>query len=107
MSIISLHGLERSVIIIPEMAINAGWNEIAFKIERFIQYVNHSLLTEQLRPIKKDLSYAHVAGESKWHSDVLSDLTVTSSKADFNFTVSPGTKDTGLFKRCIVASFLE
>ncbi|KAF3619877.1 hypothetical protein FXO37_33506 [Capsicum annuum] len=74
--------------IIPEIAVNAGWNEIAFKIERFIQRFNHSLLTEQLRVIKEDLSYATVAGESKWHSGILRDSTVTSSKGDINVTVS-------------------
>lgn len=34
MSVLSLKGEAREVIIIPELAINAGWRDIAYKIER-------------------------------------------------------------------------
>lgn len=37
MCILSLQGNERSVLIIPELTLNAGWNDIAVKIERFIK----------------------------------------------------------------------
>lgn len=106
MSILSLHGLERSVIIIPELALNAGWKEIAFKIERFIQCSNHKTLAEHSRFIKEDLSCASVAGESKWHSN-LRDSTIAADKGDIRISLPPGVKDTGLYKRCLVASFEE
>lgn len=55
MSILSLHGLERSVIIVPELALNAGWNDIAFKIQRFIQ-CSHPLKTVEQPRLFKGLS---------------------------------------------------
>lgn len=37
MSILSLKGEERAVIIVPESSINAGYNSVAFKIQSFIK----------------------------------------------------------------------
>lgn len=37
MNILSLNGGGRSVISIPETVYNAGWCDIAFKVERFIK----------------------------------------------------------------------
>lgn len=98
---------EKSVIIIPELALNAGWNEVAFKVERFIQCPNYLMIAEPPRLFKEDYSYAREACESKGHSNMLRESTVTSSEGDILITASPGVKDTGLFKSCIVGSFGE
>lgn len=107
LSIISFNGLERSVLIVPELAPNTGWNEIAFKIERFVQCSHQLKTAEQTRNSKSDLSYARATTESKWHLNTLGESSITCNEGDLHITDSPGARDTGLFKRCIVGSFKE
>lgn len=107
MSILSLNGTEISVIIILEMALIACWNEIAFKIARFIKCYNQLMTKEPPRTFKKDYPFAKAVRESKWQSNTLRKATVTSSRGEICITNPLGTKNNGLFKRCIVGSFGE
>ena len=66
LSILTLAGMERVVIIVPELAIDVGWDETAPKIERFIQCSHQLKNAVHPKLFKKDLSYATTAGESKW-----------------------------------------
>ncbi|KAF3634149.1 hypothetical protein FXO37_26638 [Capsicum annuum] len=71
MSILTLNGLERSVLIVPDLALNQGRSEVAFKIKRFIQCPLQLKNVVQPRLFKRDLPYVKVAGESKWKSNTL------------------------------------
>uniref|UniRef100_A0A0V0IPV4 Putative ovule protein n=1 Tax=Solanum chacoense TaxID=4108 RepID=A0A0V0IPV4_SOLCH len=80
MSILSLQGNERLVLIIPELALNAGWNDIAFKIERFIKCSNLLINAEPFRAYKEDYPYARVVHESKWQYNTLKESTVAAGR---------------------------
>ncbi|KAF3657112.1 hypothetical protein FXO38_13845 [Capsicum annuum] len=105
MSILTLNGLERSVLIVPELALNEGWSEVAFKIERFIQCPHQLKNVVQPRLFKRDLPYVKAVGESKWKSNTLGETTISYNEGDLQVTVSPGAKDTRLSRRCTVDSF--
>ncbi|KAF3635734.1 hypothetical protein FXO37_25838 [Capsicum annuum] len=60
---LSLKGGVREVIIVLELAINAGWRDIALKIENFIN-ANHQCMVNQ--PSEQTLSYASAVESSKW-----------------------------------------
>ncbi|KAF3659001.1 hypothetical protein FXO38_12893 [Capsicum annuum] len=53
----------REVIIVPEIAINAGWSDIALKIDNFI---NNSMQQRFKQPPKQTIPYAKVVERSKW-----------------------------------------
>ncbi|PHU09305.1 hypothetical protein BC332_21165 [Capsicum chinense] len=63
MSFVSLTGEFREVIIVPEIAINAGWSDIALKIDNFI---NNSMQQRFKQPLKQTIPYAKVVERSKW-----------------------------------------
>lgn len=65
MSILSLLGDERLVIIIPELALNAGWSDIAFKIKRFIKCYSQQSIAEPPRITDENYPYAKALRESK------------------------------------------
>ncbi|WMV18504.1 hypothetical protein MTR67_011889 [Solanum verrucosum] len=77
------------------------------KVMKWICNILKEASKEQPRLVTKDLSNVNVTGESKWHSDIFRVSLVSSSKGDINVTVPRRSKDTVLFKRCIVASFPE
>lgn len=106
LSILTLVGRERVVIIVPELAIDVGWDEIASKIERFIQCSHQLKNAVQPKHFKKDLSYATAAGES-WISNTSGETKISYSERNLQLAEAPRARDTGLFKRCIVGSFDE
>ncbi|KAG5610161.1 hypothetical protein H5410_021442 [Solanum commersonii] len=57
MSLLALIGETREVIIAPELGINAGWRDIAFKIEGFINTTPQCIVKQHSKPT---ISYARV-----------------------------------------------
>lgn len=82
LSILTLAGRERVVIIVPEVATDAGWDEIASKIERFIQCSHQLKNAVQPKLFKKDLSYATAAGERKWRSNTSGETKISYSEGN-------------------------
>lgn len=59
----SLKREEREVIIVPELAINAGWRNIAFKIERFIKGTPVLPVRHSSKMISNEVPFAKVLRE--------------------------------------------
>ncbi|WMV19023.1 hypothetical protein MTR67_012408 [Solanum verrucosum] len=66
MSIIALNAGGRSVIIIPEPVLNAGWYDLAFKIENFIKCHKGLVPTILSRATDPKYPYAKAVRDSKW-----------------------------------------
>uniref|UniRef100_A0A0V0IJ51 Putative ovule protein n=1 Tax=Solanum chacoense TaxID=4108 RepID=A0A0V0IJ51_SOLCH len=66
MSIIALNAGGRSVIIIPEPVLNAGWYDLAFKIENFIKCHKGLVPTILSRATDSKYPYAKAVRDSKW-----------------------------------------
>lgn len=69
MSILSLKGEVISVIMVPELASNAGWRYIAFKSESFIKCSHQPHTKVPPRLTNKDYPFAKVAKDSKWQTE--------------------------------------
>lgn len=67
-SIIFLNAGGRSVIIIPEPILNAGWHDIAFKIENFIKCSKRQLPATISRLAESNYPYSKAVCDSKWIS---------------------------------------
>ncbi|KAG5605851.1 hypothetical protein H5410_027343 [Solanum commersonii] len=66
MSLITLNSGGRSGLIIPELALNAGWVDIALKIERFIKSQQREKEHSFSRVTEDEYSYAEAVQQSKW-----------------------------------------
>lgn len=80
MSILSINKGGRSVVIISEIALNAGWCDIAFKIENFIKVPKRQEIEGPPRLTEINFPYSKAVQESKWHSKPICDAEVTSKK---------------------------
>ncbi|KAG5577179.1 hypothetical protein H5410_057313 [Solanum commersonii] len=85
MSILSLKGEDRSVIIVPELDINAGWRSVAFKIQSFIKCIPQKEL--KIKPQKCDINVSF-AKDKKTESEVI-----------------VKSREQGLLGRCIIGFF--
>ncbi|KAG5620123.1 hypothetical protein H5410_005341 [Solanum commersonii] len=86
MSLVSLNRGGRDVLIIPEIALNAGWKEIAFKIERFIKSSKSITLNDPPRFTEVNYPYSSAVQESKWHTKTLHKADGTSRKGDITIS---------------------
>ncbi|WMV22582.1 hypothetical protein MTR67_015967 [Solanum verrucosum] len=67
-SIISVQGRNRAVLVVPETTFNVGWWDVANKIERFI-YDKATKTTNRISTlIDKGIPYAETIRKSKWTS---------------------------------------
>lgn len=66
MIILSLKGEARSVVILPEVSINAGWRDIAFKIESSIKWPPQLAIKALHRTVDINVPFAKVVESSKW-----------------------------------------
>ncbi|KAF3624451.1 hypothetical protein FXO38_30262 [Capsicum annuum] len=94
MSIISLNAGGRSVIIISEPVLNAGWCDIAFKIEDFIKSSKRQAPTNLSRITQLNYPYAKALRDSKWIAK------------DHHEATTSHKQEVGLLNRCL-AGFLE
>ncbi|WMV13602.1 hypothetical protein MTR67_006987 [Solanum verrucosum] len=92
-TIIFLNAGGRSVIIIPEPVLNAGWYDLAFKIENFIKCSKTQVLANTSRLAESNYPYSKAVCDSKWISKGHRETKVANT-ADRQ-------KD-GLLKRCLV-----
>uniref|UniRef100_M1AES6 Uncharacterized protein n=1 Tax=Solanum tuberosum TaxID=4113 RepID=M1AES6_SOLTU len=68
MSITSINNGGRSVLVIPELAMNAGWYDIALKIESFIKCPKSLEKVGPPRVTEASYPYARAVKDSKWLS---------------------------------------
>ncbi|KAG5595242.1 hypothetical protein H5410_036474 [Solanum commersonii] len=101
-SIITLNREERSGLIIPEIADNAGWLDIASKIPRFIKYQRKKEMTPNTRMTDADYPYASVLQESKWQTRSLRTAEINSKKGIVEVLDKMDAQEDGLLGRCLV-----
>ncbi|KAG5620115.1 hypothetical protein H5410_005333 [Solanum commersonii] len=68
MSIVAINVGGRSVTIIPEPVLNAGWYDLAFKIENFIKCPKRLIPTSLPRLVNPRYPYSKAVRDSKWLS---------------------------------------
>ncbi|KAH0657335.1 hypothetical protein KY285_032217 [Solanum tuberosum] len=101
-SIITLNREGRSGLIIPEIADNAGWLDIASKITRFIKYQRKKEMTPNIRMTDADYPYASVLQESKWQTRSLRTAEINSKKGIVEVLDKMDVQEDGLLGRCLV-----
>ncbi|KAF3659399.1 hypothetical protein FXO38_12660 [Capsicum annuum] len=106
-SILTINNGGKSVLVIPELAINAGWQDITFKIENFIKYPKGMEAAGPLRVTDANYPYARVICDSKWQSITLQDADVKNKEGHIEVAIQKDSKDTGLLKRCLVPNGRE
>ncbi|WMV30144.1 hypothetical protein MTR67_023538 [Solanum verrucosum] len=79
MSLITLNSGGRSGLIIPELALNAGWVDIALKIERFIKCQQREKEHSFSKVTEDEYSYAEAVQQSKKEKPTLVDIRSWSS----------------------------
>ncbi|WMV50550.1 hypothetical protein MTR67_043935 [Solanum verrucosum] len=67
-SLISVRGRRRSVLIIPELTCNSGWADIAEKVARFISAHKTTNNLEAYRTVDENIPYAEMVRSSKWEN---------------------------------------
>lgn len=97
MSIVAINAGGRSIIIVPEPVLNAGWCDLAFKMENFIKCPQRSVPTNLPRLVNSRYSYSKAVRDSKWLS--------TNHKETEEASSSDKQED-GLLGRCLVG-YLE
>uniref|UniRef100_M1BVD4 Uncharacterized protein n=1 Tax=Solanum tuberosum TaxID=4113 RepID=M1BVD4_SOLTU len=103
MSILSLKGEDRSVIIVPELDINAGWRSVAFKIQSFIKCIPQKELKIKSQKCDINVSFAKVVEGSKWQSSKYEAPTSKDKKTESEVIVK--SREQGLLGRCIIGFF--
>ncbi|OIT07264.1 hypothetical protein A4A49_54874 [Nicotiana attenuata] len=105
-SFVSVQGDKRSVTIIPEVALNSGWHDIALKIRRFINADRGAVMTNGARKIDPKFSYTESVKASKWQTKESNEVHITKGPNN-KISISGGAvnDDEGLLGRCVVGSF--
>ncbi|OIT37211.1 hypothetical protein A4A49_56351, partial [Nicotiana attenuata] len=104
-SIIGVIGRGRSVIIVPEAAFNAGWLEIALKIERFIKGGERRNVFKAYKEVEEGLQYSNIVRNHKWVGRELNDAKVNEDGGIIH--ISGNYKHNELLGRCLVGFFPE
>ncbi|WMV46110.1 hypothetical protein MTR67_039495 [Solanum verrucosum] len=102
MSVITLNSGGRSGLIIPELALNAGWVDIALKIERFIKCQQREKEHSFSRVTEEEYSYAEAVQQSKWGSSNLRRAEMNTKKGSILITKPVNIKEEDLLKRCFI-----
>lgn len=104
-TIVSVQGDNRSVIIFPEVAFNVGWKDIAFKIDRFIKEDTSPFITNFLRKADPEIPYAATLRASKWQSNDQKEAMVNTCNNKIVVDRGDASTENGLFARCVVGHF--
>ena len=83
----------RSVIIIPEPVLNAGWYDIAFKIENFIKCSKTEVLPNTSRLAESNYPCSKTVSDSKW---------ISKGHRETKMANTADRQKDGLLKRCLV-----
>jgi len=102
MSVITLNSGGRSGLIIPELALNAGWVDIALKIERFIKCQQREKEHSFSRVTEEEYSYAEAVQQSKWGSSNLRRAEMNTKKGSILITKPVNIQEEDLLKRCLI-----
>ncbi|OIT20963.1 putative pre-mrna-splicing factor atp-dependent rna helicase deah9, partial [Nicotiana attenuata] len=92
----------RAVIILPEIELNAGWGEIASKIERFIH--KNFRFTRETEVPKLHHAFAHTLRSNKWSESIANIKVIQPEDSPIKIVGSMPT-DKSLLNRCIVGKF--
>uniref|UniRef100_M1B194 Uncharacterized protein n=1 Tax=Solanum tuberosum TaxID=4113 RepID=M1B194_SOLTU len=101
-SIVTVQGGNKSVIILPEYALNTGWGDIALKISNFIKDTKGPSLTDKPRMADPKILYADSVRTSKWQSKEASEDVINRNKKAISITDGNTGQEKGLLARCIV-----
>ncbi|KAF3652347.1 hypothetical protein FXO37_17559 [Capsicum annuum] len=105
MNILSLKREDRSVSIVPETDISAGWGNVAFKIQSFIKCTPLKVMKTKCRTFHKQVRFAKVISDTKWQSNN-SDTSTSKGKGKLTETDEAfKSREQGLVGRCIFGSF--
>lgn len=111
MSLINVRDRLRSVLIIPELTLNSGWNDIAEKVGRFIRRFKPSNSVEKFRLADKHMPYAEALKSSKWASrpgtevDGADDCTL--KRGDRVYINDADSSQSEVLKRSLVGKFVN
>ncbi|KAG5621166.1 hypothetical protein H5410_006384 [Solanum commersonii] len=100
-SIITIYRGGRSGLIIPELASNAGWLDVALKIDRFIKCKKGKDKIPSTGVVA-DYPYANAIRDSKWQSRNLRSAEVKSIMGKVEVLDKISTQEGDLLSRCLV-----
>ncbi|KAG5585872.1 hypothetical protein H5410_046306 [Solanum commersonii] len=100
-SIITIYRGGRSGLIIPELASNAGWLDVALKIDRFIKCKKGKEKIPSTRVVA-DYPYANAIRDSKWQPRNLCSAEVKSIMGKVEVLDKISTQEGDLLSRCLV-----
>jgi len=102
MSITSINNGGISVLVIPELAMNAGWYDIALKIESFIKCPKSLEKVGPPRVTEASYPYARSVKDSKWLSKSIREAETNSLEENIEVLSQMESHENGLLKRCLV-----
>lgn len=106
-TIISVQGRRRSVIIIPEMAFNTGWLDIALKIERFINNKSNRTVINAPRITEEGLLYSETTRRHKWSSREMNEAMIQTEGDTIRISGESNPTQNVLLGRSLVGSLPE
>ncbi|KAG5624657.1 hypothetical protein H5410_009875 [Solanum commersonii] len=101
-SIISINNGGRSILVIPELALIAGWHDIAFKIERFIKCSKRMEVPGPPRITKANYPYAKAVKDRKWQSETIKEAEITNNASIIEVLTHAEDQENGFLERCLV-----
>ncbi|WMV27311.1 hypothetical protein MTR67_020696 [Solanum verrucosum] len=106
-SIINIQGKNRAVIIIPEITFNAGWWDLATKIEKFINGKAFKTPSKNYKMFDKEISYAETIRRSKWSSREIETAIIEEEGNTIIIDGEPDQNQNELLGRSLVGRFPE
>ncbi|WMV19344.1 hypothetical protein MTR67_012729, partial [Solanum verrucosum] len=101
-SIISINNGGRSILVIPELALNVGWHDIAFKIESFIKCSKRMEVPGPPRITKSNYPYAKAVKDGKWQTETIQEAEITNNASIIEVLTHAEDQEIGLLERCLV-----
>lgn len=89
------------------MAFNTGWLDIALKIERFINYKGHLLVTNVPKRTEEGLLYSDTIKRYKWSSRDIQEATIQAIRGIIHIEGGNNSIQNDLLERSMVGSLLE
>lgn len=106
-SIINIQGKNRAVIIIPKITFNAGWWDLATKIEKFINDKAFKTPSKNYKMFDKEISYAETIRRSKWSSREIETAIIEEEGNTIIIDGEPDQNQNELLGRSLVGRFPE
>ncbi|KAF3640859.1 hypothetical protein FXO38_21903 [Capsicum annuum] len=103
-SIVTVQGRNGSIIIIPELTLNAGWGDVAFNIDNFIKEQNCAFISYSCKKADPKIPYEDSVGTRKWQSKEASKSLVRNKTTLSPVSGGDANQENGLLRRCIVGN---